>query len=562
MGKKVFSDEDIKTIIYEYTNNIIGIESLASKYKVGKLKIRAVLNDNGILIKSKGAQVTIGNSSEIEQSKTQLYESFNEDKQLIAVCKKSGKEYDDINNLSGSLTRHILDTYGNVPIPTNTYQRKKYELVHKKKWFEEYFDIKEVNKKETVKCGLCNWETYDLSNNTGSLTKHILEAHNLNEFEYMAKFPESSKFWNNKLFRNNRLNDSNEYVTCLECGEDFIGLSHTHLLSAHNMSFDDYKLKWGDKIDVFSKNTSKKLSQNAIEINKNMINVFTTKPQIEIKEFLESELGLNVVLNERKLVGLELDLYVNSHKIAIEYNGLYWHNETAGKYERYHINKTEVCLKNGISLIHIFEDEWLNKKDIVFKRLRHIFKSSTNKLYARKCKIKEINTKIKDDYLNNNHIQGSDKSSIRLGAFYNGILVGVMTFSNLRKSLGYNKTDENFYELVRFASDNVIGLAGKFLKYFIKKYNPNKIISYADRRWTPNYEGSVYSVLGFNLVNATKPNYWYTKDFRTREHRFNYRKDILVSKGFDINKTEREIMNELGYHRIWDCGSFKFELTL
>ena len=88
---------------------------LATKYKVGKIKIRSILEQNNVSIKGIGAQVTIGNSSEIEQSKIRIYESYDEGKQLIVVCKKTGKEYDDINNLSGILTRHILGVFGDVP---------------------------------------------------------------------------------------------------------------------------------------------------------------------------------------------------------------------------------------------------------------------------------------------------------------------------------------------------------------------------------------------------------------------------------------------------------------
>lgn len=563
MGKKVFSDEDIKTIIYEYTNNSIGIESLATKYKVGKLKIRAVLNDNGILIKSKGAQVTIGNSSEIEQSKTQLYESFNEDKQLIAVCKKTGKEYDDVNNLSGSLTRHILDTYGNVPIPTNTYQRKKYELIHKKKWFEEYFDIKEVNKKEIRKCKLCDWETYDVLNKTGCFEGHIKNTHNMELGDYLMKYPEDAVYhavYGKKINRENILLNDDESVECLECGEKFIGLTNTHMKFKHKMSIQEYKEKWGHKAIIISNKTIKLLSDNAIEVNKNMISSFNSKPQREIEDFITKELNLEVLVNSKKILhGVEIDLYIPTLRIGIEYNGLYWHSEKMGKTINYHQSKTILADSEGVRLIHIFEDEWNNKQEIVKNRLRHILGKTKSRIYARKCLIKEINSTMKKDYLEGNHIQGNDNSTIKLGLFYNDILVGVMTFSSPRKSLGYNITDNNVYELVRFVSDNVIGGADKLLKHFIRNYKPNKIISYADRRWS---RGELYEKLGFNLINTTKPNYWYTKDFRTREHRFNYRKDILVSKGFDINKTEREIMNELGYHRIYDCGSFKFELTL
>ena len=173
--------------------------------------------------------------------------------------------------------------------------------------------------------------------------------------------------------------------------------------------------------------------------------------------------------------------------------------------------------------------------------------------------VKEITPEEKKHYLENNHIQGNDNSIIRLGLFNDNNLVGVMTFSKPRKSLGYNKNEDNVYELVRFASNNVIGGADKLLKHFIRTYNPIKIISYADRRWS---QGELYKKLGFNYVSSTKPNYWYTKNYRTREHRFNYRKNILVSKGYDVNKTEFEIMDGLGYGKIWDCGSLKFELNL
>jgi hypothetical protein len=560
MIKRVLSNEEINSIINEYQENNIGVDSLATKYKVGKLKIRSILSSNNIAIKNKGAQVTIGNSTEIEKSKIKIYEASDRTKEMVAICKKTGKPYDDINNLSGALTRHILEFFDNVSIPKNTYQRKKYEIITGKKWFEEYFDIIEIDKKETIKCDICDWETYDLNNSSGSLTKHILDNHNLSEFEYMNKFPNSSKFWENKVSRVDKLNNYDEFVTCLECGEKFLGLSNSHLKTIHNMDFSQYREKWGDSAEIFSNKTIDKLSELTIEMNKNMVNVFTTKPQLEIKEFLENELGLHVLFNDRKTIGIELDILVPSHNIAIEYNGLYWHSETLGKHEKYHIGKTELCLKNGISLIHIFEDEWKYKKEIVLKRLAHIFKISTNKKYARKCEIREINSKIKDEYLNKNHIQGTDKSSIRLGAYYADVLVGVMTFSKFRKSVGLKNEDVNSYEMVRFANDNVVGLASKFLKYFRNKYNPIKIISYADIRWTPNSDKSLYSVLGFKLIDKTKPNYWYTKKFKIREHRFNFRKDILVSKGCDSSKTEKQIMLELGYHRIWDCGSFKYEL--
>jgi hypothetical protein len=61
--------------------------------------------------------------------------------------------------------------------------------------------------------------------------------------------------------------------------------------------------------------------------------------------------------------------------------------------KNYHLNKTELCEQKGIRLIHIFEDEWLNKQDIVKSRLKNILGLTENKVYGRKCQVKEISNK-------------------------------------------------------------------------------------------------------------------------------------------------------------------------
>ena len=130
-----------------------------------------------------------------------------------------------------------------------------------------------------------------------------------------------------------------------------------------------------------------------------------------------------------------------------------------------------------------------------------------------------------------------------------------MGFSNLRKSLG-SKYKKNCYELIRFATcGNIPGIGSKLFHSFKKKYNPEEIISYCDLRWG---NGNFYKKLGFDIQHITEPNYWYTKDFQKREHRFKYRKSELIKNGSDENLTESEIMKNLGYSKIWDCGNSKW----
>ena len=276
----------------------------------------------------------------------------------------------------------------------------------------------------------------------------------------------------------------------------------------------------------------------------------------EIIDFIAS-LGINLVSNTREVIApLELDIYIPTHDIAIEYNGLYWHSE---KYVNngYHLNKTELCNNINVKLIHIFEDEWLYKKDIVKSRLKNLLGFTDERIYGRKCEIKEVKTKDKTIFLNENHIQGAVGSKYNIGLYYDDELVSIMTFSNLRKVLGLNHKDNN-YELIRFCNKlntTVIGGASKLLKYFIKTYSPSRLISYADRRWST---GNLYDKLDFKYMNNSKPNYFYVINNK-REHRFKYRKDMLISNGYDPKLTEHQIMTNRQIYRIYDCGTITYE---
>lgn len=560
MKRREFTEIEISEIIKGYSKGM-GTHQLGSNFKVGHKRIRELLITQGVELRSKrGPSMRKDSHSVVVKTKSKVYVSEIDDKtKYVARCKETGKEYDDVNNLSGALTRHIIGVYGDVPIPTNTYQRKKYEIINGKKWFELYFTIVPINKVKVRKCDLCDWESEDLTNKTGAFTKHINTKHNLTISEYIELYPNNSDLFLTRLNRDAALSDNKLGVVCLECDKTFLGLTETHMISNHNMTIEDYKNKWGDDIQVFSDSTITKLHDQAVEINKGMVHKFISKPQQEVKEYIESVLGLTVLNNDKKVLsGTELDIVVPSRNVAIEYNGLYWHTERLGKHKNYHLDKTKMSEDVGFRLIHVFEDEWKNKKDIVKNRIIHILGCGDVSVYARKCVVKEVGVDIKNDFLLSTHIQGPDNSSVRLGLYFEDELVSVMTFSKLRKSMG-SKGGVGEYELVRFSSLGVVGGAGKLLKYFIRNYNPTSIISYADRRWS---QGDLYEKLGFELVSMGRPNYWYTKDYKKREYRFNYRKDILVSKGYDKSKTENEIMSELGYDRIWDCGSLKYELKL
>jgi len=272
----------------------------------------------------------------------------------------------------------------------------------------------------------------------------------------------------------------------------------------------------------------------------------------ELVEFIES-LDLTVITKDRGMLnGKELDIYIPSHNLAIEFNGLYWHSELFID-KNYHLNKTELCESKGVQLIHIFEDEWLHKRGIVESRLKSILGILDTKIYARKCEIKEVNNKDKRAFLSCNHIQDTVGSKINLGLYHNEELVSMMTFGH-RPILQPSE-----YELLRFCNKlntTVVGGASRLLNHFIKTHKPAEIVSYADRRWS---QGELYNSLNMEFVYDTKPNFHYIRG-KYRDNRIKYQKHKLVEMGFDKNKTANEIMFENGYYRIYDCGHKKYAL--
>lgn len=280
-----------------------------------------------------------------------------------------------------------------------------------------------------------------------------------------------------------------------------------------------------------------------------------------IYDFIKDNYDGEIVKNNKNIINpLELDIYIPDLKIGFEFNGLYWHNELY-KPNNYHLNKTELCEQKGIKLIHVFEDDWVYKQDIVKSRILNILNKTNNIIFARKCQLREINNnRLIKDFLEKNHIQGFAGSKVKLGLYYNNELVSLMTFGNLRKSLG-NKRKEKTYELIRFCNklnSSVIGGASKLFKYFKNNYNPNEVITYADRSWS---QGDLYKKLGFVFIEKTSPNYYYVVD-NFRYHRFNFRKDKLIKEGYDKNKTEHEIMLERKIYRIYDSGNLKYNYKI
>jgi len=239
------------------------------------------------------------------------------------------------------------------------------------------------------------------------------------------------------------------------------------------------------------------------------------------------------VKNDRSVLnGKELDIYLPGKKVALEFNGIYWHSELHGKDMNYHLNKTIKCEEQGIQLLHIFDIEWTQQREKVTSLIFSTICQFKETLHSEMCEVREIDNDMKNTFLEENHIQGIDTSTIKLGLFHNDMMLSIMTFCETSKTTSY--------ELFRFCSKlhyNVIDAENTLLQYFKKIYNPVDIVTYVDRRYS---NGSAYEKVGFKRVGTHPPEPFY----------------IVNGQLERLNSTNTQC------NKIWDCGTLCMFLNL
>ena len=438
-----------------------------------------------------------------------------------------------------------------------------------------------------MKCKICNTEVTHRQ-----MAMHLKWSHNTNTKDYVDKFGE---------FREKVIKKDESTLKCQICNESFISSSSLmhHLGKKHqNISKEEYIIQYfynnvhplckcgcNNKVKILTSSKDNKFHRDYIKGHWDWVkpgfltHTDETKSQMrmsaikrienegtlykgvselekEFRDFIISLYKNEITFNDTQILnGRELDIYLPDLKLAIEFNGTYYHS-TKFKDKNYHLSKTKECNSKGIKLIHIWDTDWIYKKNIIKSIILNEFKSNYVKIYARKCVLKEISSSDACKFLTDNHLQGNVNAKYKYGLFYSHELVSIMTFGPLRKNLGQN-SKEDHYELLRFCNrinTSVIGGASKLFSHFVNKHKPRYIISYANRDWS---EGNLYRQLKMVEQIPTPVGYSYYKS-KIRYNRFNFRKDILVKEGYDPLLTEEQIMDIKGYYKVYNTGNLKF----
>jgi len=476
-------------------------------------------------------------------------------------CEDCFEKYKDDKNKKRKQT--CLEKYGVESVTMLESSKKKSIETCLKKYGTEYYLQSKIKKEKSKKTCLEKYGTeYACQNNeikekgkNTILEKYGVEnvsqsdiikqkkrntfINNINKNKKNAK----ERYWNTfveklKLKKINILFDKEYYLNndkgfefeCLRCNKKII--TDTLLVQKitcdclkYRSKYEDYILEW----------------------------ITSIKPDIHVEK--NKRFGFNNTIRE-------LDLYFPEYNFGIDFHGLYWHSDLMVD-KNYHKEKFEHFKMLNINIIQIFENEWINKPEIIKSIILSKLNITQIKIYARKTIIKEIdNTKYKL-FLEQNHIQGYSQAKIKLGMFLDNKLISVM-------GLGKSRFKINETEIIRYCSllnYQIIGGLAKFLSYIKNNYKFENIISYIDLRY---FDGSSYLNNGFKLKSVSNPNYFYfIKDYFYKNqfilyNRIQFQKHKLKDKleTFDEKLSEYENMLNNGYLRIFDAGNYKLKLNL
>lgn len=456
-------------------------------------------------------------------SKDKLYKLYVEDNNSITDCCKQ-------LSVSQSTFMKLLKYYG----------IKKPKEAH----------IRNIKKSKLERYGDPNF------NNRAKATKTNLERYGVeNQFQRKDLFPQIAKIKIERYGSYNNI-EKNHETRAMRFGS--VEASYKQQANIRKQTcLNKYGVDNAAKVDSIKKQIAKSLRETFLK--KYGVENYWCLPDAKLPHnSIDSKPNRDfaVLLNEAK-ISFEREFLIENRRYdfkvenyLIEINPTPTHNSTYSLYASntglaidYHSKKSELAKAYGFTCIHVFD--WDDKKKIVERlKIRKI-------LYARKCRVKEIDLKTTVSFLESFHLQGYAKDKIRLGLFYDENLVSVMTFGKPRFNTKYE------YELIRYCSPNfnIVGGAAKLFSYFINKYKPNTIVSYCD---LSKFTGDLYSHLGFKQIRKNKASrHWY--NMKTKQH---ITENLLRQRGFDQlfntnygKGTSNEIlMLNAGFVEIYDCG--------
>jgi hypothetical protein len=289
-----------------------------------------------------------------------------------------------------------------------------------------------------------------------------------------------------------------------------------------NKTLPEHAKEAGLSRSFFAKLVKEKGFEEAIAHEKKISSL-----EIKISNFLDS---INVsYLKDQVIDGKKPDFIVGD--VIIECDGLRWHSDLFVP-DSYHKTKMETYKNNNYRPLFFRTHELDSKFEIVSSIIKNKIGICDNRIFARKCKIKEIDKKESKEFIKQNHLMGQGNTTVAYGLYYNNSLFSVLEMKRLKN---------NDWEISRFCNKinySIIGGFSKLLSCFEKNHKYDIIKTFIDLRYG---EGEYLESLGFLQCSSELSFKW------TNGSKVYNRMQYPGNSGYE---------NKL--NKIWDCGQRKY----
>lgn len=311
--------------------------------------------------------------------------------------------------------------------------------------------------------------------------------------------------------------------------------------------------------------------------------------QMRLTEMVQALVPGSTVLSDDHTVlpsGKELDIVVPDHHLAIEFNDIFSHSEQA-VFERhakprphsYHASKTREANSQGYQLVHVWEDDWLHRRELVLRALAHrlhavdrlldvlpdINPLACQRLYARNLTVKLVHGGVARRFWQDNHLQGPVHCTVNIGLYdQNNVLRALLGIG--RKNHGSRVSlPDGTWDIQRYATLGVI--VGGFTKLLAHAETLVSVDTWTS--WSDNdiSDGGMYQAAGFTVDKRQAPSYSYVgrKTKWGRVHRSTYTKQRFINDPdltYQSGQTEHEAALTNKLYRIYDAGKTRWVKTV
>jgi hypothetical protein len=270
----------------------------------------------------------------------------------------------------------------------------------------------------------------------------------------------------------------------------------------------------------------------------------------------------------------ELDIYIPSMNVAVEYCGMYHHScktdEEVRKNKNKHHEKYVAAQSKGVRVLTVYETEWKERQPQIKRLLRNLINKSKGRLMARKCRLDKVDKKEAMAFFEKYHVQGGAGFGEHYGLFWGNKLVACMRFTFGINDRGVGAKNAA-WTLSRYATRiNVSGGASRLFKAFVDEHKPKEVKSFSDNRY---FDGGMYEKLGFSMEKELDPDYqvWSPKIGLKPKSHYQRRaiparlKDHGMTDIFDPEndtRSESEMTFFMNCGRIYDCGKKRWLWSL